>query len=162
MNTIRVVLFPTDFSEYADAAFHFACSLAAHYGAKLCILHVHEPPMTAGNLIMPLIPQDETELRQLKEKLADVQPSKPSFTVEHHLVSGRAADQIIQAGETLVADIIVMGTHGRRGLSRALMGSVASEVVRKASRPVLTIKLPKSKLGRSSLWQGSSKQAVNH
>jgi len=144
MNAIRVVLFPTDFSEYSVAAFHCACSLAAHYGAKLYILHVHEPPMTAGNLIMPLIPQDEAEIRELKEKLAAVQPSKPSFTVEHRLAPGRAADQIIETSDAVNADIIVMGTHGRRGLRRALMGSVASEVLRRSDRSVLTVKLPRT------------------
>ena len=143
MEPIRVVLFPTDFSEYSAVAFHLACSLAAHYRAKLAILHVQEPPFNVGELIMPLIPDTEAERKQLEETLRAVQPSNPSFAVEHHLLYGRAADQIIQASEKLGADVIVMGTHGRSGLSRALMGSVAAEVVRKAPCPVLTIKLPR-------------------
>lgn len=50
MEPFRTVLFPTDFSEYSDAAFHLACSLAAHYGAKLAIVHVQEPPLNVGEL----------------------------------------------------------------------------------------------------------------
>lgn len=76
--------------------------------------------------------------------LRAIQPSNPSFAVEHHLLYGHPADEIIRASKNLDADVIVMGTHGRGGLSRALMGSIAAEVVRKAHCPVLTIKLPRA------------------
>ena len=144
MEPFRTVLFPTDFSEYSEAAFHVACSLAAHYGAKLAIVHVQEPPLAAGELVMPLLSDEEAEGKQRQEMLHAVQPSNPSFPVEHHLFYGYAADEILQASEKLGADVIVMGTHGRSGLSRALMGSIAAAVVRSAHCPVLTIKLPRT------------------
>ena len=53
MRSIRTILFPTDFSEYSLTAFHFACSFAAHYRAKLVIVHVKEPPVVVGELVAP-------------------------------------------------------------------------------------------------------------
>ncbi len=159
MESIREVLFPTDFSESSTAAFNFACSLAAHYHAKLIILHVKEPPFTIGELVMPFAVETEAERIQLDETLARVQPSNPHFAVEHRLLSGRAADRIITAAENNAGCVIVMGTHGRTGLRRALMGSVAAEVVRKASCPVLTVKSPRG-ASAGSMARRSNKQPV--
>jgi len=94
-------------------------------------------------LVVPLLPDIESELRQIEEKLRAVQPSNPAFAVEHHLLRGVPAEQIVLASQRLGADVIVMGTHGRGGLRRALMGSVAAEVVRKALCAVLAVKMPK-------------------
>jgi len=155
MEPIRVVLFPTDFSECSAAAFHVACSLAAHYDAKLAIVHVKEPPLNVGATlglepIMLPIPETEAEHKQIEKKLLDIQPSNPSFGVQHHLLSGWPADEIVRASRAFGGDIIVMGTHGRGGLSRALMGSVAAAVTRKATCPVLTVKLPRVKPTRQA------------
>jgi nucleotide-binding universal stress UspA family protein len=151
MHPIRIILFPTDFSEYSLTAFHFACSLAGHYAAKLVIVHVKEPPVVVGELVAPVMPETETDRKALQEQLAKVQPSNPNFAVEHHLLDGRPANEILKAAQSLGADVIVIGTHGRGILGRVLMGSVATEVVRKAPCAVLTVKLPK---GSYELAQG--------
>lgn len=142
MHPIRTILFPTDFSEYSLTPFHFACSLAGHYGAKLVIVHVKEPPVVVGELVAPVLPETEADLKAIQEQLVQVQPSNPNFAVEHHLLSGRPADEIVKAAQALGADVIVVGTHGRGVLGRVLLGSVATEIVRKAPCAVLTVKLP--------------------
>lgn len=145
MHAIRVVLFPTDFSACADVAFHFACSLAAHYSARLIIVHVKQPPFSVGELVMPFTPETELETKQVEDELRRVVPSHATFPFEHQLLFGDAAIQIVDCAIKYAADVIVIGTHGRTGVSRALMGSVAAAVLRKASCPVLTVKLPKDK-----------------
>ena len=151
MQPIRVILFPTDFSTCSDAAFHFACSLAAHYSARLVIVHVKQPPFNVGELVMPFTPETEFEKQQLEAELCGIVPSNAVFPFEHQLLFGDAAVQIVDVANKHAADIIVMGTHGRKGVSRALMGSVAATVLRNAPCPVLTVKLPKEKTrGRSA------------
>jgi nucleotide-binding universal stress UspA family protein len=142
MLPIRTVLHPTDFSDYSDYAFRLACSLARDYGARLVVLHVATPPMV--DYAEGVIPPEPAGYKdQLRERLHQLQAGDPKVRVEHRLVEGDAATEILQvAGETR-CDVIVVGTHGRTGLGRMLMGSVAEQVVRKAPCPVLTVKVPK-------------------
>jgi nucleotide-binding universal stress UspA family protein len=141
MLAIKTILYATDFSERAELAFRLACSLARDYGARLIVLHVVEQPvLSAGQRV--LIP--EFDLRPLRERLQPLRPDDPKISVEHRLVEGRAAPatEILRVAEELNVDLIVAGTHGRTGLGRLLMGSVAEELVRNASCPVLTVKSP--------------------
>ena len=88
----------------------------------------------------PLLPEYDCE--HLWQQLRSIQPSLPDITVEHRLERGEPALVILAVAQETGADLIVMGTHGRTGLRRLLMGSVAEQVVRKASCPVLTIRTP--------------------
>jgi hypothetical protein len=72
------------------------------------------------------------------------QVSDPTVHVEHRLADGNPSEEILRQARDTGCDLIVMGTHGRRGLGRLLLGSVAEEVMRKAPCPVLTVKLPPS------------------
>ena len=138
------ILFPTDFSHCGDAALAHATSLARDTGATLLIVHVEEPPVAYGGGDMYYgIPEPATD--DLKKMLADVKPTDASVPYEHHLIVGDPASAISRLVEDENIDLIVMGTHGRTGLSRLLMGSVAEAVVRQASCPVLTYKEPSSK-----------------
>ena len=140
MLAIKTILHPTDFSERSDFAFRLAFSLARDYGARLIVLHVAEPtvPVTpAGALLQPGI-----NLDILREKLHQLRPPDPKIQVEHRLIVGNAATEILQVAEVSKCDLIVLGTHGRTGVARLLMGSVAEQVVRRASCPVLTVKTP--------------------
>jgi nucleotide-binding universal stress UspA family protein len=140
---IQTVLHPTDFSERSQYGFQLACSLARDYGARLIVLHVAEPPMAiAGEGVLMLPPT--VDLEPLRERLQQLRPGDPKIPVEHRLVQGDAATEILQAAEATKCDLIVMGTHGRTGLGRLLMGSVAEQVVRRASCPVLTAKTPQA------------------
>jgi nucleotide-binding universal stress UspA family protein len=149
MLTVRTILHPTDFSEPSGYAFNLACALARDYGARLVVLHVTPPPVIVyGGGMAPPLPADYED--RLREQLRQVVPPDPKVAVEHRLVEGDMAAEILRiAGETK-CDLIVMGTHGRTGLGRMLMGSVAEQVVRKASCPVVTVKtlLSQAMVGR--------------
>ena len=138
MLPIRTILHPTDFSDNSGDAFHFACALARDYGAKLVVLHVHPTPVLFGDSMsaLPLdVPRDE-----LLEMLNKIKPDDPAIAIERLLVVGEPADEIRHAAGARHADLIVMGTHGRGGLSRLVMGSVAENVSRYADCPVLTLR----------------------
>jgi nucleotide-binding universal stress UspA family protein len=141
MIPIHTILHPTDFSDCSDVAFRLACALARDYGARLVVLHVAELPAVVsgdGMLMMPY-PVDSEPLREQLQKLT---PGAPEVPVEHRLVEGYPAEQILRVAAQKNCDLILMGTHGRTALNRLLMGSVAEQVVRKAPCPVLTVKTP--------------------
>jgi nucleotide-binding universal stress UspA family protein len=141
MLAIKTILHPTDFSERAAFAFRLACSLARDYGAQLVVLHVAEPPMAfagEGVLMLPTA----VDMQQLRERLQQLRSLDPKIQVDHLLVEGVAATEILRVAEETKCDVIVIGTHGRTGLGRLLMGSVAEQVVRRAPCPVVTAKTP--------------------
>lgn len=139
--TFRKIVFPTDFSHTGDAALAFAAGLAREHGAMLYIVHVQEPPAYYGGGEMYYGTLDPT-VEQLTGLLEDVVPSDPTVRFEHRMLMGDPADALVQFAKDENADLIVMGTHGRSGLSRMIMGSVAEAVVRRATCPVLTFKQP--------------------
>jgi nucleotide-binding universal stress UspA family protein len=139
MLTIRTILHPTDFSERSEHAFHLACSLARDHGARVVLLHVVSIPVVAyEGVVLP--PPIEEATEDAKRRLSQMKPA--GIPVEHRVAEGDAAEMILRVAEEVHADLIVMGTHGRTGLSRLLMGSVAEQVVRRAPCPVLTMKAP--------------------
>jgi nucleotide-binding universal stress UspA family protein len=140
---IRKILFPTDFSHTGDAALAMATALARDSGAKLVIVHVEEPPVAYGGGEMYYgMPDPATE--DLRKMLHEITPTDATVACEHRLVTGDPASAIARLAKEDDVDLIVMGTHGRTGLTRLLMGSVAEAVVRRASCPVLTYKQPSS------------------
>lgn len=138
MNAAKI-LFPTDFSVLGQTALEMATSLARDRGAKLLIVHVEEPPVSygGGELYYGIEEPNRTELQRM---LVEVVPTDPAVGYEHRLLIGSPAGAIVHTAEKEGAAMIVMPTHGRTGLMRLLMGSVAEEVVRKAKCPVLTVK----------------------
>jgi universal stress protein A len=140
MNTKKVV-FPTDFSKTSKAALDFAETLVLEPGSKLYIVHVEEPPAAyGGGDLFYGIPS--ATLEDVKRLMLAFVPNNPRVAYEHHLVHGAPAEAITQFAESVGADLIVIGTHGRTGLNRMLMGSVAEAVVRHATCPVLSYKAP--------------------
>ncbi|MEQ8787043.1 MAG: universal stress protein [Pirellulaceae bacterium] len=146
---ISTIIFPTDFSHTGDAALAFATALARDSGAKLLIVHVEEPPVAYGGGEMYYgIPEPATE--DLRKMLHEVTPTDPQVPYEHRLITGEPAAAIARLAESEHADLIVLGTHGRTGLTRLLMGSVAEAIVRRASCPVLTYKQPADQVSKTS------------
>jgi universal stress protein A len=135
----RKILFPTDFSPASTDALSWATSLARDSGATMTIVHVEEPPMAYGGGELYLDVQ-ENDREDLRKALVNVVPLDHEVPFEHKLMVGDPATAIVDAAENEHADLIVMGTHGRTGLTRLLMGSVAEAVVRRATCPVLTVK----------------------
>ncbi len=141
MMTIRKILAPSDFSTHSGCAFRLARSLARDYGARLIVLHVVSPPVVVyGEGALPLEPPGFRE--QLRKQLVQMLAEEAGVEMDYRLVDGDAATEILRAAEESKCDLIVMGTHGRTGLHRLLMGSVAEQVLRAASCPVLTVKAP--------------------
>lgn len=137
----KKILFPTDFSTLSDAALQYATTLARDMGAKLVIVHIEEPPAAYGAGEMYYgIPDPDTAA--LTKMLDVVRPADAAVPFEHRLVTGEPATEIVELAKEEGVDLIVMGTHGRTGLGRLLMGSVAESVVRRAPCPVFTFKEP--------------------
>jgi nucleotide-binding universal stress UspA family protein len=141
MLPIRTILHPTDFSDQSGHAFKLACALARDHGARVVVLHVLTPPVISySEGVVPPLPDDYPDL--MREQLRQVTSPDPGVPVERRTAEGTADDEILRAAADTRCDLIVMGTHGRTGLGRLLMGSVAEQVVRKAPCPVLTLKTP--------------------
>ncbi len=139
MLPIKTILHPTDFSESAMLAFDLACALARDYGARMIVHHVEVPPVYVhGEAIVPLEPPEADTA--LYEQLKSIRPTDPKIPIEHLLTRGDVVDDILMTAEKSNANLIVMGTHGRGPLMRLLLGSVAEQIVRKASCPVLTVR----------------------
>src|SRR5262249_16819051 len=143
MRTVQTILHPSDFSERSQHAFRYACLLARNLGARLIVLHVVPPPAVAvAAELVAYTPPSANYRQEVWDKLHNLRAEESKVQVEHVLEEGDPAWVILHLAATTPCDLIVMGTHGRTGLSRLLMGSVAEEVVRKASCPVLTLKVP--------------------
>jgi nucleotide-binding universal stress UspA family protein len=135
MSTLRVILFPTDFSERTEAAFPLACALARDQGARLVLLYVDPPPMFHGEVVSRRqTPDYEEQLLEALRRYEAPQGVQPEYRLEE----GPPAEGICRVAAELPADVIVMATHGGTGLRRLLMGSVAEQVLRQAPCPVLT------------------------
>ena len=148
MPTIRNILIAHDFSNHAAAALEFAADLATRYAARLCIVHVHaNPVLLVPDGILPLaIPNLGELVEQLRIGLRAAETRARELgvrDVETRLIEGIAWLEIVAAARATAADLIVMGTHGRSGVSHLLIGSVAEKVVRKAECPVLVVPLPR-------------------
>ena len=150
MEPIRTILHPTDFSEQAGHAFRFACSLARDHGANVVLLHVMPPPYpVVGEMIAipPLATEEEESAlmeARLYNRLHALRAAETGLDTTVRLEAGDTVETILRVAEDLNADLIVMGTHGRTGLTRLVMGSVAENVVRRAGCAVLTLKNPKA------------------
>ncbi len=137
------ILVPTDLSVGADHALDYACELARTLGGKIHLLHVIAiPVLGVQELGMALTST------MIDSMIADTQAALDKLAAQSGcggdvvLRTGDARDVILQTAKELDADLIVMGTHGRRGVTRALLGSVTESIVRSAQCPVLTVRRP--------------------
>ncbi|HTV56916.1 MAG TPA: universal stress protein [Terriglobia bacterium] len=158
MLKIAKILCPVDFSEFSKAAFEYAVSFASRYKAQLWVQHVIEPVTALFTYeTLPGWRELYAEFRAGAEEALDeltavgaaehVQP-------ETCLQVGNPADLILKLARKEAVDLIVMGSHGRRGLDRLLTGSVTERVLRKAQCPVLAVQKPIHDLLRRETGQG--------
>jgi len=137
MFTVRNVLYPTDFSSYSNQAYFHALAQAEIHGASLTILYVLNP-----NQRTPGRSRDE-DRNYWRGMLEQIRPANSDIPVTHVLLEGDPAQEIITFARDAEIDLIVLGTHGRTGKERLLMGSVAEKVLRDGPCSVLVVKLPK-------------------
>jgi len=147
MMTIKKILFPTDFSRCSDQALIHALSLAERYGATLLIVHVLLPleydPYDLGHHLPDLetLQNEIDRLSSCQVKSVIERRSYRDITIEQSAIRGiSAAPTILEHAADRGIDLIVMGTHGRRGINHFILGSVAEEVVRFAPCPVITVR----------------------
>jgi nucleotide-binding universal stress UspA family protein len=153
MSLPKTILVPTDFGEASDCAVEYALELAKALGSEIVLMHAFEIP-AIGFPDGALVATAEMTNRVLEGAQVGLDRQAAQYEgrgIEMRTVikQGDAWRSIIATAEELGADLIVMGTHGRRGLPRALLGSVAEKVVRTAHCPVLTVH--KADVARDSL-----------
>jgi nucleotide-binding universal stress UspA family protein len=139
--TAQHILVPTDFSEYADYALDYAIELAKTLQARLTVLYVFHLSSLALGEAPPAVLADTLEAMethaQHQTQMALARVQEAGLQGDSAIVEGIPFQMIIDTAESQDIDLIVMGTHGRTGLTHALMGSVAEKVVRLAPCPVL-------------------------
>jgi nucleotide-binding universal stress UspA family protein len=137
---IQKILYPTDFSSYSNQAYFHAVSLAEKHAATLTVLFVYN----ADNTVTPGSQGDEeSDRRYWQGQLEQIRPIDQRIPVQHVLLQGDPAAEIVRYGKEAAMDLIVIGTHGRTGLDRLLLGSVAEKVLRDAACSVFVVKLPR-------------------
>ena len=150
MLPIRRILFPTDFSEYAEHAWSYALTFAQEFGAEVHLLHVVAPPPRLAEAYAVNFDPEKMVKALTEEANASmdrtVEAAKSwGLIFRREVRVGVDFREIIDYATKHDIDLIVMATHGRTGLAHALLGSVAEKVVRKSPCPVLTIKHPTMK-----------------
>jgi len=144
MALIHKILVATDFSEPAAHALEYGADLAVKYSVPLLIMHAFTLPVLAlpDGYVTITAPNAANMTGQLNEGLERAEARARGLgvaSVQSKLVEGAAWHEIIGMAKAQRCDLIVIGTHGRTGMSHLLLGSVAEKVVRKASCPVLAI-----------------------
>jgi nucleotide-binding universal stress UspA family protein len=145
MIEIRRILCPIDFSDYSRRALDHAVAIARWYGSTITVMHAFSPapvatyaPGAPGFESIVLAHADR-DLLLAEMKLFIEMESTPEVPVEAIIREGSAAGEILNQAADLKADLLIMGTHGRSGFERLLLGSITEKVLRKATCPVLTV-----------------------
>jgi nucleotide-binding universal stress UspA family protein len=145
MNLFQRIIIATDFSDASTPAWEEALSLALENEASLVVVHAYERRFAIPSAGVTLNVYEEWDRYALTaaddtlDQLVAAAKSK-GIAAEKRVLAGDAEDVIVDAARDADADLIVMGTHGRRGISRVFLGSVAARVVASAPCPVLTVR----------------------
>jgi nucleotide-binding universal stress UspA family protein len=130
MLRVRTVLYPTDFSSYSNQAYLHAVAIAESHRASLTVVYVS----TSGQ---------EPDREFWRGQLEQIRPANPAISVNHIFLEGDPATEIVRYTQDAGIDLVVMGTHGRTGIERLVLGSVAERVLRDAPCSVLVVKMPR-------------------
>jgi len=141
----KKILVPTDFSRHSAEAIRFAADLSRHYDASVSVVHVHQPMdfgLPAGFTSYPPAQLSEllAALNMLVEGAMNDAHAAGAFKVDGKLLQGTITSEIVKFAKEGNYDLIVMGTHGRTGMSHLLMGSIAEKVLRASPCPVLSVR----------------------
>jgi nucleotide-binding universal stress UspA family protein len=145
MINLKTILVPSDFSECSDEALRYGLELARRFDARLHVLHVVQDPVTqpwAEGFAVPLFEAVEEWREQAEQRLRALVPDADAGRVTIVSIVATPYAAILDYAASRDVDLIVMGTHGRGGVSHLLLGSIAERVVRRAPCPVLTVRRP--------------------
>ena len=144
MKEIKKILCAVDLSEHSKTVAEYASTLAIQCGAEVCVVYTapslsqyvgfHVPPNTIESFVGEIVSGAEKSMESF------VSENFTNVKAQGHVLIGYAAEEILAKAKEEDVDLIVMGTHGRKGLDRMLFGSVAESVVKNATQPVLTIR----------------------
>ncbi len=142
MIDIKRILCPIDFSDHSMHALDHAVAFAKWYGSSITLLHVRPPapvpyPAGPGMVATFLTPQERAALLDSMHQLQQERCKGAPSTVD--VIEGPIATEILTRAESMRADLLVMGTHGRSGFERLMLGSITEKVLRRAACPVLTV-----------------------
>jgi nucleotide-binding universal stress UspA family protein len=149
----RHILVAHDFSEFSDAALDYGLALAAKFGARVTVVHVYDVPSLGAPEVLILATDWTKQFGVVARESLDqvvAQTRERGVAVEAVLRRGTAWREVVAVAEEVKADLIVVGTEGRRGVTRALLGSVAERIARMATCSVLVARRPTSKAPSSS------------
>ncbi len=144
--TTQHILVPIDFGDCTHGLVEQASSLARSLDARLTLLHVTDPPEGLGGLEFDADGEQRTSQELLDQEAQDrlrgyaALAQQAGVSVTTRVVHGEAAERILLGVRQFDADMLVMGTHGRRGLARLVLGSVAETVLRESPIPVVTVR----------------------
>jgi len=151
----RTILVPVDFSDPSREALEYAVCFAKPIGAEIVLSHVVETVLAPPDVVVDTAVLATTLNEAATKRLAEWRDEAATqANVKEDLRTGTPYREIIDAAEQLKADLIVMGTHGRGGLARLVIGSTAERVVRHAPCPVLVVRTRSSE-PRSALTEAS-------
>jgi nucleotide-binding universal stress UspA family protein len=152
MPTPSRILVPVDLMEGSRAVIDYAVQLARPFNAAIEVMHAWEPPQYVAPDLLVAAPGwnpqslEKTALETARKELTALISSLDApVPITHRLEVGEPASAVLRAAEVGGFDLIVMGTHGRRGLPRLLLGSVAQKVIARAHCPVLTLHVTEGK-----------------
>lgn len=144
MIRVKKILYPTDFSSYSTHAYFHAVGLAEAFKAELTFLFAYSAAA-----------DDPPRGREFwQEQLLQTRPANHAIPVSHVFLEGDPAAEIVRHATAVGTDLIVLGTHGRTGADRLLMGSVAERVMRDAPCSVTVVKMPRARLFDSAVTVG--------
>ena len=136
MKNAKRILCPVDFSDATQSAIDLASLLAREDESKLFIVHVMEPPTPSGPGMYGRLEEEDDG-----HELFEVLPSATNVEFEHDLLQGDPVTELLRFVEDKDIDLVVIGSHGRTGLRRVLLGSIAEQVVRRSPVPVMTVSM---------------------
>jgi nucleotide-binding universal stress UspA family protein len=150
----KTILVPIDFSDTSDAALDYAIDLAKRLDSRIVLMHAFEIPLVGfPDGVLAATAEIASRILAASQKALDTAMEKRKdcgVQITAMLKQADPREAIVSTAATLDAELVVMGTHGRRGLAHALIGSVAENVVRTSTVPVLTVRMERPLLKASA------------
>jgi nucleotide-binding universal stress UspA family protein len=138
---IERILCPVDFSDHSRQALHYAASIAKWYESAMTVMYVYPAVAVAAAAGAPAFPLTAADRERLLVSMRDfaAEGVGSGVPIDYRIAEGPVAPEILDVARALPADLVVMGTHGRSGFERLMVGSVTERILRKASCPVLSV-----------------------